>query len=88
VVETGGLENRFTLTGNGGSNPSPSATSSSEDVQRQPDGSSKTQYVLGLCPPASHKAPMEASRPGAVDKFHLEALLGHSSGAYENAKVG
>jgi hypothetical protein len=25
VVETGGLENRFTLTGNGGSNPSPSA---------------------------------------------------------------
>jgi hypothetical protein len=28
VVETGGLENRFTLTGNGGSNPSPSATES------------------------------------------------------------
>jgi hypothetical protein len=27
VVETGGLENRFTLTGNGGSNPSPSANS-------------------------------------------------------------
>ena len=26
MVETGGLENRFTLTGNGGSNPSPSAT--------------------------------------------------------------
>jgi hypothetical protein len=25
VVETGGLENRFALTGNGGSNPSPSA---------------------------------------------------------------
>jgi hypothetical protein len=28
VVETGGLENRFTLTGNGGSNPSPSAIKS------------------------------------------------------------
>jgi hypothetical protein len=28
VVETGGLENRFALTGNGGSNPSPSATHS------------------------------------------------------------
>ena len=26
MVETGGLENRFTLTGNGGSNPSPSAS--------------------------------------------------------------
>ena len=26
MVETGGLENRFTLSGNGGSNPSPSAT--------------------------------------------------------------
>ena len=26
MVETGGLENRFALTGNGGSNPSPSAT--------------------------------------------------------------
>jgi hypothetical protein len=26
VVETGGLENRFTFAGNGGSNPSPSAT--------------------------------------------------------------
>ena|GEM_PF-6833578 len=25
MVETGGLENRFALTGNGGSNPSPSA---------------------------------------------------------------
>ena len=29
MVETGGLENRFALTGNGGSNPSPSATYSS-----------------------------------------------------------
>ena len=28
MVETGGLENRFALTGNGGSNPSPSATPS------------------------------------------------------------
>ena len=26
MVETGGLENRFTRKGNGGSNPSPSAT--------------------------------------------------------------
>jgi hypothetical protein len=33
VVETGGLENRFTLTGNGGSNPSPSAISRFRDVQ-------------------------------------------------------
>jgi hypothetical protein len=32
VVETGGLENRFALTGNGGSNPSPSATPSSQNA--------------------------------------------------------
>ena len=31
MVETGGLENRFTLTGNGGSNPSPSAILSPTD---------------------------------------------------------
>jgi hypothetical protein len=34
VVETGGLENRFTRKGNGGSNPSPSARSSSITMTR------------------------------------------------------
>jgi hypothetical protein len=33
VVETGGLENRLALTGYGGSNPSPSAKSSSHNFQ-------------------------------------------------------
>jgi hypothetical protein len=36
VVETGGLENRFALTGNGGSNPSPSATLSKPSDQTSP----------------------------------------------------
>jgi hypothetical protein len=36
VVETGGLENRFTLTGNGGSNPSPSAISLLLPIPEQP----------------------------------------------------
>jgi hypothetical protein len=35
VVETGGLENRFTLTGNGGSNPSPSAIYRFQNVQKK-----------------------------------------------------
>ena len=40
MVETGGLENRFALTGNGGSNPSPSANRVFEccAYARKPDG--------------------------------------------------
>ena len=34
MVETGGLENRFALTGNGGSNPSPSAKKSGPGLLR------------------------------------------------------
>ena len=37
MVETGGLENRLALTGYGGSNPSPSATSSSKDIPNNPE---------------------------------------------------
>jgi hypothetical protein len=49
VVETGGLENRFTLTGNGGSNPSPSAIKPSKDILASPtlgNNLLKTNYFL------------------------------------------
>ena len=36
MVETGGLENRFTRKGNGGSNPSPSAINSAYRVKKSP----------------------------------------------------
>ena len=56
MVETGGLENRFTLTGNGGSNPSPSATQS---VQTAP--SQKAQNLLATAPPSEGGCPMFAT---------------------------
>jgi hypothetical protein len=48
VVETGGLENRFTLAGNGGSNPSPSAIYRFQNIQRNPRMHSKPQQLLRL----------------------------------------
>ena len=48
MVETGGLENRFALTGNGGSNPSPSAINSSKRVQDNPKKIRKPQRQLGF----------------------------------------
>ena len=50
MVETGGLENRFALTGNGGSNPSPSATPSQAkrfDLSN-PSENAKFVRVLGV----------------------------------------
>jgi hypothetical protein len=46
VVETGGLENRFTLTGNGGSNPSPSAIYRFEEIRHDPIDRHKPQQML------------------------------------------
>jgi hypothetical protein len=48
VVETGGLENRLALTGYGGSNPSPSAKTSSEDIPEHPSNAIKAQETLGF----------------------------------------
>jgi hypothetical protein len=46
VVETGGLENRFTLAGNGGSNPSPSAIYRFQNILRSPRKIGKPQQTL------------------------------------------
>ena len=48
MVETGGLENRFALTGNGGSNPSPSAISSSESILENLKQDTRPQQRLGF----------------------------------------
>ena len=48
MVETGGLENRFTLTGNGGSNPSPSAMNLFHDIQGHPSAADNPQVNAGV----------------------------------------
>ena len=57
MVETGGLENRFTFAGNGGSNPSPSAT----------DRSKTSRKVQKTCRTPANVGVLVLSRPVRSD---------------------
>jgi hypothetical protein len=74
VVETGGLENRLALTGYGGSNPSPSAKCSSEDIPEHPRNAIRAQQTLGFCVlhcPVPH---YESQSPGYFWRYIVFAV--------------
>ena len=50
MVETGGLENRFTLTGNGGSNPSPSAIPTLQFLQYEKHKGASSEILAPFNP--------------------------------------
>jgi hypothetical protein len=88
VVETGGLENRLALTGYGGSNPSPSAKNSFQDIPEHPSNAINAQQTLGVCV-LHHPMPYyESESPEgvflgyivfAVGVFSLRKVLGAMS---------